>query len=1083
LAALLASRFAREGERKQVTVLFADIRGSMELIERLDPEAAIHRLEPVLQAMTKAVHRYGGTVNRMSGDGIMAVFGAPLAFEDHAVRACFAARDMIDAVPLLGENQVEIRVGLNSGEVVVRSIGHDLSMEYEAVGPTTHLANRMEQFATPGTACITARTAHLAGGFIQVRPLGPTAIKGISRPVEVFELLGAAGGTRWQVRAAAHGLTEFVGRDTELKVLVGALSRAWSGRGQVVAIAGEAGVGKSRLVHEFLRGPDLEGAPSLSGAAMPHDRNTPYRLIAGTFRSWLGVDIRDGQADIDAKLVAAVSALGGQVAPDLAPLRSLLDLPVQDADWDRLDPVQRRRRTHDAVRSLLLQVAAATPLVLVVEDMHWADFETQSVLDAIVDGLGVARLLIVVTYRPEFQNRWARHSYYSLVQLGPLPDDASDKLLQGLLGEAAELGSLRRRIIEQTDGTPLFLEEMARTLVETGVLVSEPTRFRLTRSVDDVEVPDSVQSVLASRIDRLPGEERTLLQISSVIGKDVPVALLRAVAGVPEDQLARQLLELRSQEFLYEIAGASGAEYTFKHALTHAVAYDSMLMRHRRALHAKVMAAIEEHFPERLDEFTERLADHALRGETWGKAAAYCHKAGERANVRSAHGAATVFFERALDAAGRLPDRPDAVRQAIEIRLGLRVALAAAGDLERVRGLLQEAEALARSIGDERRLMPIVISRSTILNNLGELGEAVQAGLHGRALAERLGDNSCFISSGFALGQAFWNSGEFQRAEEVLAGSVRAITEDVRKGSSGTTGTVSVLCIVSLSHTHSLVGRSEQAFACAREALEIAAETNRPYDLSYAHAAHGLAHLTAGGLGEAARHLEEALRVARTNGIMLLIPHVARYLGRAYALAARPDEARALLAEAIDQAKRQSLVALQGWCAAALGLAQLVGGARDEAERSVADALDFARRRDYRPLEAHASRLLGVIGASSGIDGGSAQRAEAWFRGGAALARRLGMRPELAQSRHGLADLLARTGRPAEARVEFAEAADLYRSSGMPDAAAAAQGEMAALNARRPRRAVHGSRAEGPGTGRRKVEPITGADHELRQNR
>ena len=1090
LAALLASRFAREGERKQVTILFADIRGSMELIEQLDPEAAMQRLEPALQAMTKAVHHYGGTVNRMSGDGMMAVFGAPLAFEDHAVRGCFAARDMIDAVPLLGEDLVDIRVGLNSGEVVVRSIGHDLSMEYEAVGPTTHLANRMEQFAAPGTVCITARTAQLAGGFVQVRPLGPAAIKGVSRPVEVFELLGAAGSTRWQVRKAAHGLTDFVGRGTELNVLSDALRRARDGRGQVVAIAGDAGVGKSRLVHEFLHGPELEGQLHLSGAAMPHDRNTPYRLIAGTLRSWLGVENSDGQAEIDAKLVAAVAALGGRVSPDHAPLRSLLDLPVQDAGWDRLDPAQRRRRTHDAVRSLVLQVAAGTPLVLVVEDTHWADFETQSVLDAIVDGLGVARLLIIVTYRPEYQNRWARHSYYSLVQLGPLAHDASDKLLQGLLGDAAELGTLRRRIIEQTDGTPLFLEEIARTLVETGVLVSEPSRFRLTRSVDEVEIPGSVQAVLASRIDRLPGEERTLLQIASVIGKDVPVALLQAVAGVPEDRLARQVLELRSQEFLYEITGSSGAEYTFKHALTHAVTYDSMLMRHRRALHGSVLAAIEEHFPERLDEFTERLADHALRGEVWGKAAAYGAKAGERANGRSAHRAATVFLERALDAAGRLPGRPDAVRQAIEIRLGLRVALAAAGDLERVSGHLQEAEVLARSIGDERRLMPIVISRSIIMNNLGELGNAVQAGLHGRALAERLGDRSCFISSGFALGQAFWNSGEFQMAEEVLTGSIAAVTDDLRKNHSGTTGTASVLCIVSLSHTYSLVGRSDRAFACTRDALVIASETERPYDLSYAHAAQGLAHLTFGGLDDAGLHLEEALRVARANELLLLVPHVARYLGRAYALSGRADEARALLAESVAQAGRQSLVALQGWCAAALGLAELMGGAREEAQRSASDALDFARRKEYRPLEVHASRLLGTIAAGDCADTGSAQRAETWFRSGAALARRLGMKPELAHCHHGLADLFARTRRPAEARAEFAEAVDLYRSSGMLAGAAAAQEALAALSAGRPAPlAERAPTTEGPNNRRRRAATVTGADHgrdkpgELRKDR
>jgi class 3 adenylate cyclase/tetratricopeptide (TPR) repeat protein len=1030
LAALLSSRFAREGERKQVTVLFADIRGSTEMIQELDPEQALHRLEPVLQAMAKAVHHYGGTVNQIMGDGIMALFGAPLAYEDHAVRACFAARAMIDAVARLCDDPVDIRVGLNSGEVVVRSIGHDLSMEYAAVGSTTHLASRMQDLATTGTAWMTARTARLAGGFIEIRARGLVDIKGVAQPVEVVELIGTADQTRWQVRAASHTLTQFVGRETELRVLSNALRHTRQGRSQIVAVAGEAGMGKSRLVHEFLQGPDIKDLLCLSGAAMPHDRNTPYQLIAKILRTWLGAETDDTQAKIDARLVTAITALGERLAGVVTPVRSLLDLPVQEVGWEALDPALRRQKTHDAVRSLLLQVAASTPFILIVEDMHWADFESQSLLDTVVDGLDTADLLIIVTYRPEYENRWARHSYYSLVQLGPLENIASDALLKTLLGDSADLHSLRNRMIEQTDGTPLFLEEMARTLVETGVLVSEPTRFRLTQSVEDVEIPDSVQSVLASRIDRLPSEQRTLLQIASVIGKDVPVALLRAVAEVPADRLARQLLELRTQEFLHEVRGSSGAEYTFKHALTHAVAYDSMLMRHRRALHGQVMAAIGEKFPDRMEEFTERLADHALRGEVWEQAALYSLKAGQRANHRSAHRAATVFFRHALDAVAHLPAEPQVVNQAIDIRLGLRVALAAAGDLEQVRHYLQEAEALARSIDDERRLMPIVISRSTILNNLGDLDEATQAGLDGRALAERFGDEACLVSSGFALGQAYWNRGDLGQAEAVLSEIVRTHALDRRKRHVGTTGTASLMCLVSLSHTHSLSGEFQQAFIRSREALEMAMEMERPYDLSYAHAAQGLAHLTIGELDRAICHLEEASRISRAHEIMLLVPHAARYLGRAYALAGRLDEAEKLLEEAVGQTHSQSLAALYGWCSAALGFTRALGGAHREAESLVKDALDFAHRQGYRPLEAHALRLMGVISARAG-DATSAQSGEQWFRDAAMLAGEIGMRPELAHCHHGLGDLLANAGRAGEARTELGVALELYGSMGM----------------------------------------------------
>lgn len=1064
-ARILSSRFAREGERKQVTVLFADIRGSTELIQELDPEQALHRLEPVLKAMADAVHRFGGTVNRMQGDGIMALFGAPLAHEDHAVRACFAARAMIDAVAQLGEDRVEIRVGLNSGEVVVRSIGNDLSMEYDAVGSTAHLAHRMEQIAAPGTVCLTAKTAQLAGGFVEVRLQGSYDIKGVSRPVEVFELIGAAGRTRWEVRAAAHTLTRFVGRSMELSILSDALRRAASGRGQVVAIAGEAGMGKSRLAHEFLHGPMTEDWAWLTAAAMPHDRNTPYLLIAELMRSWLGVADHDSQAEIDAKLVEAVAAVDERRLADLAPLRSLLDLPVQDPFWEGLDPLQRRSRTHDTLRSLVLKIASGTPgggprppeavqgaaqivsanpLILLVEDLHWADGESQAVLDAIVDGAGAARLLVIATYRPEYQNSWARHSYYSLVRLGPLETGAADTLLRGLLGDAADLGSLRRRIIDQTDGTPLFLEEMARTLVETGVVVSEPTRFRLTRSVDEVEIPDSVQAVIASRIDRLPVEHRTLLQIASVIGKDVPTVLLRVVADVPEERLYRQVADLEAMEFLYEVSdSSSGSEYSFKHALTHAVTYDGMLLKHRKALHVRVMAAIEENYPDRIEEFTERLAEHALRGELWEKAVEYCYKAGQRANGRSGYREAIGFFERALEAVARLsPDRRT-IDQAITIRLGLRIALAATADLVRIRRHLEEAEELARSIDDRRRLAPILVSKSIILTNLGVLEEAVESGRHGHALAEELDDPVCLVNAGFALGQAYWNRGDFADAVEALSRTLALVSGDARRRYAGTTGTPSVLCLVSLSHSYCLMGLLDHALARAREALEISEETGRPYDLSYTHAALGLAHLTAGDLADAVRHLEEALRLCRAGEIRLLFPHTARYLGRAYALAGRLDEARLLLEEAIEQTKMQSLVPLHAWCAAALALTQLLGGAFEEAEETAGTARELAARHGYRPLQAHAARILGAIATERG-DGASLLRAETWLGEAAILARDLGMQPELGHSQRNLADLFARTGRDVEAQRALAMAGELYRASGMKPYAAEVEAALAA---------------------------------------
>ena len=1043
---VLGARFAREGERKLVTVLFSDIRGSTEMIQGLDPEQALLRLDPTLQAMSDAVHRYGGTVNRVHGDGIMALFGAPLAHEDHAVRACFAARAMLDAVTGAGEGHVEIRVGLHSGEVVVRSIGNDMSMEYEAVGATAHLASRVEQSAAPGTACLTAETARLASGFIVARPLGPVAIRGVANAVELFELVGTVGRNRWEARSSGQSLSQFVGRTAELSLLLQGTLRARRGRGTVIEIVGEAGMGKSRLIHEMVHHSDTDGCTFVCAAAMPYDRDTPYYFVSGLVRTLLGVVPLDGLTDIDRKLVAAVGWLRDTHDGVLTPLRALLDLPHADATWGQIDAVQRRQRTHEAIRTLLLRAANASTVVLVLEDLHWVDAESLASLKVIVGSISGSQILVIAASRPEFASGWPRYSYSSLLRLTPLQAADADALLGTLLGEGSALAGLRQRLISRTGGEPLFLEEMARSLVETGALVRDGGGFRLTRGYEDIEVPSSLQAVIASRIDRLPLDSRTLLQIASVIGKDVAIGPLRAVADVPEAQLLVQLAALQSLEFLHEVNSPPLLEYTFKHALTHSVTYDGMLLRHRRALHGRVMSVIESLHADRLEEFTERLAQHAVRAEDHAKAVEYNHKAGLRANSRSAYREAAVFLERALEALAHLPETTANADRGIDVRLGLRVALLASGDLMQVRVYLEQAEALARKLDDRRRLMPIVISRSTILINLGALDQAVEAGLQGRLLAEQADDADCFVSACFALGQAHWNRGDFNAGVSVLSRAIERTARERQKPVGGTTGSVVVLCRVSLAHTYAFMGEMQAAGAMAREALEIARETARPYDLSYAHAAQGLADLVQGDLPEAVRHLEEALHFSEAGEIRLLLPHAARYLGRAYALVGRHDEARALLERAIDFAAQRSLVALHGWCAAALALTQLLGGDPGAARTLANTAWELADRHGYRPLAAHAARLMGSIVGRQGL-AHACEEAEEWFRRGATIAREIGMQPEIGHCHAELAELLTRAGRFAEARAALTIATRIFHSASMPVYAASAERDLAALPA------------------------------------
>ena len=459
---ILSSKSALEGERKQVTVLFADLKGSMELLADRDPEEARKILDPVLERMMEAVHRYEGTVNQVMGDGIMALFGAPLAHEDHAVRACYAALRMQEQVSRYGDDMqrrhgtpVQIRVGLNSGEVVVRSIGNDLHMDYSAIGQTTHLASRMEQMAKAGTVLLTDHTLRLAEGYVQVRPLGAVTIKGLPEPITVFELSGASQ-VRTRLQAAAvRGLTRFVGRQREIEVLNEALANAAQGKGQVVAIVGEPGVGKSRLFWEFTHSHRTQGWLIVEASSVSYGKATPYLPVIDLLKGYFKIADNDDARAIREKVTGKLLTLDRSLEPLLLPLLALLDQPVEQP-WQTLDPPQRRRQTLDALKRLWLREAQAQPLVLVFEDLHWIDSETQEFLNGLMDSVPTARLLLLFNYRPEYHHPWGSRTYYTQLRLDALTFESAQELLHGLLGTDKTIESLKQALIERTEGNPFL---------------------------------------------------------------------------------------------------------------------------------------------------------------------------------------------------------------------------------------------------------------------------------------------------------------------------------------------------------------------------------------------------------------------------------------------------------------------------------------------------------------------------------------------------------------------------------------------------------------------------------------------------
>jgi class 3 adenylate cyclase/tetratricopeptide (TPR) repeat protein len=1030
---ILTSKAALEGERKQVTVLFADLKGSMELLADRDPEEARKILDPLLELMMEAVHRYEGTVNQVMGDGIMALFGAPLAHEDHAVRACYAALRMQEAVRRYSDElrraqgvEVQIRVGLNSGDVVVRSIGSDLRMDYTAVGQTTHLAARMEQLAAPGSIRLTAETLHLAEGFVHVTPLGPVPIKGLAEPVEVFELVGA-GAARTRLEAAARrGLTRFVGRSAELEQLRGALDRASLGHGQVVAVVGEPGVGKSRLFWELTCSHRVHGWLIVQSASVAYGKATAYLPVIELLRDYFEIESRDDPRKIREKVTGKVLTLAPALAPVVPALLALLDAPVDEPSWQALDPLQRRQQTLDAVKRLLLRESEVQPLIVVFEDLHWIDGETQTLLDSLIESLPAARLLLLVNYRPEYRHTWGGKTYYRQLRIDPLPPESADELLDSLLGTDATLGPLKQLLVERTEANPLFLEESVRALVETAALVGERGAYRLTRPVENLKIPATVQAILAARIDCLAPEAKRLLQSAAVIGKDVPMPLLLAIADASEHEVRAELTHLQAAEFLYETRLFPDLEYTFKHALTHEVAYGGLLHDRQRALHARVTEAIERLSTEHGVEQAERLAHHALRGELWEKAVAYLRQAGLRAMARAAYREAIALLEQALGALRRLPETRETTELTIDIRLDLRNALLPLGDRARMGEHLHEAEGLARTLGDQHRLARIAAFMMNQCLATGDYDEAVRFGQEALSIARTLGDRSIEVVATSNLGITHVARGEFSDAATLLERNVVALEGDLRYERFGGADIQSALSGAWLGDVLSQLGRFDEAIGHAEAAMQIAEVADHPWTLNAGLLNLGLAHLRRGDLSRATRVLERGHDLCRTWQIVVATPVVTATLGAAYALAGRADEALPLIAGAVEEFRSRQTHARPALVLQCAGMTYLSAGRIDEAASHAREALALTRRLGARGSEAQALCLAGDVASTGG-----GEDAEGFYREALALADELGMRPVVAHCHLGLGKLYRRTGKREQAREHLTTATTMYREMGM----------------------------------------------------
>src|SRR6516164_8420690 len=665
---------ALEGERKMVTALFADIKGSMELMEELDPEEARTLVDPALHLMIESANHYGGYIVQSTGDGIFAVFGAPIAHEDHAHRALYAALRMQNEMRKYsarlreaGNPPLEMRIGVNTGEVVVRSIRTaGAHTEYTPIGHSMNLAARMQTLAPTGSIAVTETTQKLSVGYFEFKPLGPTRVKGVSEPITVYELVGLGElRTRLQI-SAERGLSRFVGREQELEQLHRACALAQNRRGQIVAVVAEAGVGKSRLFHEFkLLSPDETFV--MEAFSFSHGRASPYLPVIGLLKDYFRIGDQDDERTQREKITGRVLALDRALEAAMPYLFALLGIQDPGSPLDEMDSTVRRQRTREAIKSLIHRESLNRTLLLIFEDLHWVDAETKSLLDLLGDSIGTAPILMMVNYRPEYEHHWNNKTYYTQLRLDPLGSQNAAEMLSELVGDTGQLQSVKELIVARTEGNPFFMEEMVQALFDQGVL-TRTGEVRVAKPLASIQIPPTVQGILAARIDQLAPAEKELLQALAVIGKEFPLGLVRRVTRRTENELARGLARLQLGEFIYEQPAFPESEYTFKHALTQEVAYNSVLIERRRELHERTAIALEELFAGKLDEQIDTLAHHYSRSGNAAKAIGFLRRAAEQARTRSAYDDAIGYANEALRLLAELPESRERDRDEIGIQ-------------------------------------------------------------------------------------------------------------------------------------------------------------------------------------------------------------------------------------------------------------------------------------------------------------------------------------------------------------------------------------------------------------------------------
>ncbi len=1018
-----------EGERKTVTALFADIKGSTELEQDLDPEEARAIVDPALRLMIDAVQRYDGYVVQSTGDGIFAIFGAPVAHEDHPQRALYAALRMQEELEKYssrlrqaGNLPIEARVGVNTGEVVVRSIatggGHT---EYTPIGHTTNLASRMQALAPTGSIAISEQTRKLVEGYFALKSLGPTRVKGVSEPVNVYEVTGLGPlRTRLQ-RSAGRGLTKFVGREREMEAMHNAAELARVGRGQIVAAIAEAGTGKSRLFFEF-KAKNQSGWMVLEAFSVSHGKASAYLPVLDLLHTYFDIksedDARKRREKVNGRIVTLDPAL-----EDTRPyLFVLLGIVEGEDPLAQMDANIRKRRTLDAIKRILSRESLNQPLIVIFEDLHWIDEQTQEFLNLLADSIANAKILLLVNYRPQYSHQWNSKTYYTQLRLDPLGKESADEMLAALLGDGTELEALKRTIIQRTEGNPFFMEETVQVLLDEGALVRDGATIRLVKPIGELKIPPTVQGILAARIDRLAADTKELLQTLAAIGREFPMSLVRTVCANPDDELNRMLNDLQLSEFIYEQPAVGDTEYAFKHALTQEVAYSSVLAERRKLLHQRAAEGIEALFAGNLEDHLDELARHYARSPNTAKAVKYLYLAGQQAAQRLAPAEAVGHLTQGLELLKSLPDDSERARRELDLQLSLVGSLrwtASMGSEEVGRTLLR-ARKLSEQVGESGQLFDVLhglqahrmqshqAQKPTHQANLAAARAGVQELL---SLAEGANDPAKLMIAHGVVGLDSLVTGDFVKARKHL--------EQAGPGLDwGQTHLFGIFYPCFGAWDLWLLGYAEQALKWTDAALVAAQRLSQPALLADALALTTQVHMFLRDPGMVQKRAEAAIAIASEHGIAFDLAYGTFARGWALAEQGYLDDGIAEMRSAATGLETLGFAMRPRWFAFLAETCTRRGDPSAALELLV-EGFAVMDSSGYSMYEAELHRLKGEL--SRMRDAESVAHAESCFRTAIEIARRQSAKAWELRATMSLARLLEQQARRDEARMILAE--------------------------------------------------------------